>query len=55
MDLTLTDRGETTLQSARKATQEDLKLQFTGLTESERGTVVKGMKILRRVFSERTA
>ena len=54
MDLTLTERGETTLQSARKETQEYLKQRLTGLSESERTTVVKGMRILRRVFTEGT-
>ncbi len=55
MDLTLTEHGEATLRSARKETQEYLKQRFTGLSESERGTVVKGLRILRQVFSERTA
>lgn len=55
MDLTLTEHGEATLRSARKETQEYLKQRFTGLSESERGTVLKGMRILRQVFSERTA
>ena len=55
MDLTLTQRGETTLQSARKGTQEYLKLRLEGLSESERVAVVKGMRVLRQVFSEGTA
>lgn len=55
MDLTLTEHGEATLRSARKETQEYLKQRFAGLSESERGTVLKGMRILRQVFSERTA
>ena len=54
VDLTLTERGETTLRSARNATQDYLKLRFSSLPESERGTILKGMKILRRVLSERT-
>jgi DNA-binding MarR family transcriptional regulator len=52
MDLTLTERGETTLQSARKEAQEDLKKRFADLTEQERITLVRGMKIMRRVFSD---
>ena len=53
VDLTLTERGETTLRSARNATQDYLKVRFSGLSESERGTILKGMKILRRILSER--
>jgi len=52
MNLALTEQGETTLQSARKGTQEYLKEQFSRISEAERGTVVKGMVILRRVFLE---
>ncbi|HYB84434.1 MAG TPA: MarR family transcriptional regulator [archaeon] len=52
VDLKLTEKGEATLQSARKETQEYLKQRFTGLSEAERGAVVKGMRILRQVFSE---
>lgn len=55
MDLTLTERGETTLQSARKATQEYLKGRLSRLSETERGTVVRGMRITRQVFSEGAA
>ena len=55
MDLTLTERGETTLQSARKATEEYLKGRLSRLSEAERGTVVRGMRITRRVFSEEAA
>lgn len=55
MDLTLTVGGEETLESARKEAQEYLKQLFAGLSLSERVTVVKGMKILRRVFAEGTA
>ena len=53
VDLTLTERGEATLRSARKATQDYLKVRFSSLSESERGTILKGMKILRRVLSEK--
>jgi MarR family transcriptional regulator for hemolysin len=55
MDLTLTERGETTLQSARKATQEYLKGRLSRLSETERGTVVRGMRITRQVFSQGAA
>jgi DNA-binding MarR family transcriptional regulator len=55
MDLTLTERGETTLQSARKGTQEYLKEHFSPLSDAERGTLVRGMEILRQVFSEAVA
>jgi DNA-binding MarR family transcriptional regulator len=51
VDLTLTEKGETTLHLARKETQEYLKQRFAGLSESERGAVVKGMRVLRQVFS----
>ena len=53
VDLTLTERGEITLRSARNATQDYLKVRFNSLSDSERGTILKGMKILRRVLSER--
>jgi DNA-binding MarR family transcriptional regulator len=52
MDLTLTERGENTLQSARKGTQEYLKGRLSRLSETERATVVQGMRITRLVFSE---
>lgn len=55
MTLTLTERGETALQSARKKTQEYLKERLSRLSETERVTVVSGMGILRQVFSEETA
>jgi len=55
MNLTLTERGETTLQSARKRTQEYLKEQLSRCSEAERGTVVRGMGTLRQVFSEEVA
>jgi len=55
MDLTLTQRGETTLHSARKETQEYLKQRLEDLSESERVTVVKGMRVLRQVFSDGAA
>ena len=53
MDLMLTERGETTARSARDATQDYLKERFSNLSETERITVVKGMRILRQIFAER--
>jgi DNA-binding MarR family transcriptional regulator len=55
VDLMLTERGETTARSARDATQDYLKERFSGLSETERITIVKGMRILRQIFSERNA
>jgi len=55
VDLTLTERGETTLRSARNGTQDYLKERFSRLSDTERGTIVRGMRILRQVFSERIA
>lgn len=52
VDLTLTERGEATLDSARSGTQDYLKERFSRLSETERSTIVRGMKILRQVFSE---
>jgi DNA-binding MarR family transcriptional regulator len=52
MDLTLTQEGETTLEAARKGTQKYLKERISRLSEAERATLVKGMGILRHVFSE---
>jgi len=50
--LTLTQRGETTLESARKETQHYLKDRLSGLSEQERNAVVKGLEILRGIFTE---
>jgi DNA-binding MarR family transcriptional regulator len=55
VDLTLTERGETTLYSARNETQDYLKERLGRLSETERGTIVRGMRILRQVFSEKVA
>jgi DNA-binding MarR family transcriptional regulator len=55
IDLTLTERGETTLQSARKATQEYLKGRLSRLSETECSAVFRGMRITRQVFSEGSA
>jgi MarR family transcriptional regulator for hemolysin len=52
VDLTLTERGEATLDSARNGTQDYLKERFSRFSETERSTIVRGMKILRQVFSE---
>ena len=54
VDLTLTERGEITLQTATKATQNHLKDQFSRLSETERSTIVRSMRILRQVFSEQS-
>ena len=51
MTLTLTERGEATLQSARQATQAYLGEQLNRLTETDRKTIVTAMQILRRVFA----
>jgi DNA-binding MarR family transcriptional regulator len=55
VDLTLTERGETTLDIATRATHDHLKSQFSRLSETERSTVVRSMRILRQVFSETSA
>jgi DNA-binding MarR family transcriptional regulator len=55
INLTLTGRGEITLQSARKETQAYLKERLSRFSEAERGTVVRGLGILREVFSEEGA
>jgi len=55
IDLALTQQGETTLRSAWNATQDYLKGRFDRLPETERVTIVRGMRIIRRVFSERVA
>jgi len=55
VDLALTERGETTLLIATKATQDHLKEQFGRLSEAERSTIVRSMRILRQVFSEKSA
>ena len=52
MNLTLTERGETTVQSARKKTQDYLKERLSLFSEAERVTVFRGMGILRQVCSE---
>jgi MarR family transcriptional regulator for hemolysin len=55
MDLALTQRGEIILESARKATQQYLKDRLSSLSEEDRGTVVKGLEVLRGIFTEETA
>ncbi len=52
MTLALTERGETTLRSAREGTQAYLAEQFGHLSQGERWTVVRAMRILRQTFSE---
>jgi len=55
MDLSLTERGETTLHLARRGTQEYLKERLSHLSGTDRDTVVRGMDILRQVLSEEIA
>jgi len=50
INLTLTQRGESTLESARKATQQYLKDRLSNLSEQERTVVIKGLEVLRRIF-----
>ncbi len=52
MTLMLTGRGETTLRAAREGTQRYLTERLSRFSETERGTVVRAMRILRQVFSE---
>ncbi len=51
MTLTLTERGEATLQSSRQATQTYLAEQLNRLPETDRKTIVTAMQILRQVFA----
>jgi DNA-binding MarR family transcriptional regulator len=55
MTLTLTERGETTLRSAREGTHAYLTRRLSRFSETQRGTVVKGMRILKQVFLEEVA
>jgi DNA-binding MarR family transcriptional regulator len=55
MTLMLTERGETTLRSARQGTQAYLTERLSCFSETERGTVVRGMRILKQVFSKEVA
>jgi len=55
VDLTLTERGEATLTSARKETQQYLKERLSRLSEPERNSVFKGLEILRGIFAEESS
>jgi DNA-binding MarR family transcriptional regulator len=55
MNLALTQHGETTLEAARKGTQRYLKERINRFSEADRATLVKGMGILRQIFSEGVA
>ena len=52
MTLMLTGRGETTLRAAREGTQAYLTERFSRLSETERGNIVRSMRIFRQIFSE---
>ncbi len=52
MTLTLTERGDTALRSARAGAQAYLTERLKPLPEAQRVTVVKAMRILKQVFSE---
>jgi DNA-binding MarR family transcriptional regulator len=54
MTLTLTERGHATLRSARKATQMYLAEQLGHLTQTDRVKIMKAMKVLRPIFTEKT-
>lgn len=55
MTLTLTERGETTLRSAREGTHAYLTGRLSRFSETQRGTVVRAMRILKQVFLEEAA
>ena len=55
MTLALTERGETTLRQARERTHAYLTERLSSFSETERGTVARGMRILKEVFSEEVA
>jgi DNA-binding MarR family transcriptional regulator len=52
MTLMLTERGDTALRSARSGAQSYLAEQLKPLSEGQRVTILRAMRILRRVFSE---
>lgn len=54
MTLTLTERGEATLQSAREATQAYLAEKLNRIPETDRKTIVASMQILKHVFEVNT-
>jgi DNA-binding MarR family transcriptional regulator len=51
--LELTDRGQSTLRTARDATQDYLAEQLETLSSEDRNTVTKSMRILRSIFEEK--
>jgi DNA-binding MarR family transcriptional regulator len=53
MTLTLTERGQATLRSARKATQTYLAEELSRLTQADRATIIKAMQALRPIFTEK--
>jgi DNA-binding MarR family transcriptional regulator len=55
MTLELTDRGQTTLRTAREATQDHLAQLIQHLSQEDRNTVAKSMRILKSVFGEKVA
>jgi len=52
MTLMLTERGDAALRSARSGAQAYLAEQLKPLSEGQRVTILRAMRILRRVFSE---
>ncbi len=50
MTLTLTERGQTSLQSAREATQAHLAERLSHLQETERKAIIAAMRILRNTL-----
>ncbi len=55
MTLELTERGQSTLRTARDATQDYLAEQLETLSSEDRNTVAKSMRILRSIFEEKTS
>ena len=53
--LDLTERGQSTLRTARDATQDYLAEQLETLSSEDRNTVTKSMRILRSIFEEKTS
>jgi MarR family transcriptional regulator for hemolysin len=53
MTLTLTERGQATLRSARGATQTYLAEQLNHLAQADRVTIIKAMQALRPIFTEK--
>ena len=53
MTLTLTERGQATLSSARGATQMYIAEQLNHLAQVDRATIIKAMQALRPIFTEK--